>query len=976
MASSSKTIPEFTPPPAEGHQTRAHTWGLSTLSHILIRPLTLFPSLAGLALKRLRFHPGLSLLALFGVVLAVGLVTSAGFFAQAVDQVILSQVFAEYSRVTNRPPFSARVYTTTSRRLPLSLARVETLAANVAGTLTAEVGLPIKYAGLQVDSGILPIRPRAEAGQYAGQRSLGNVHLIYMAGIEEHITLIEGKQFGESASEETLEVWLYPPLAEKMGVQVGDEFELVLNREGHALPIRVQGIWQAADPMEPFWFNNPDQDFQDKLLVRRQDYINYVEPLLPVKVRAATWYIIFDETVVLPAQARDYAAGFQRAQSVISKYLPDARLNAPSLSLEQFVQRQDTLTILLLGFNIPAFGFLLYFLLLTSAVIAYWQQREVAMLISRGMSRLSILNFTLIEELILFAIGLPLGLGLGVLLARLMGYTDGFLSLSPRSPLPVSLRGLNIVLIFVTLGIVLLARLWPTVQATRQTVLDHEREHTRPGKGPFWYRYYLDMLLLIVTVYAYDQISQRGTLALLVQDRPEDLYRDPLLVLVPALFILTMALLTMRIFPLLMRLLDVGANLMPWLTLHLALRQLGRQHHSYINPLLLVIVSLALGVYTLSLAASLDQWLIDRIYYQTGADLTFTPYSEGAVVLESAGAAWIPPPDEFASLPGVEAAARVGDYPAQIKLVAGSGNTVKGRFMAIDRLDFPQVAWFRYDFSAEHLGGLMNRLALFPEGILVSQQFLENNFLQIGDPIAIEVVTDIGATVRTSFTVAGTYHYFPTIYDDEVVVIGNLEYLFSYFGLPMPHQIWLRTRPGIEGQAILQAVSSLGLDTIKQADSRALIGTAQAEMERVGVFGTLSLSFLAAAIMAAVGLLTYSYASLQERSFNFAVLRAVGVKQSQILGQVFLEYTFLTAYGAAAGVICGSIATQLFVPLFRITGSTGQAALPPLLPIVAQAEIIPLAFVFAGTMVLLELLIIAIALHRRLFETLRMGHQG
>lgn len=971
MTSSTKPIPNVTPP-AEGYQPRAWGWERSSLKDILLKPLTLSLSLAGLALKRLRFHPGLTLLALFGVVLAVGLVTSAGFFAQAVDQVILSQILTEYSRVAKRPPFSARVYTNASRQLPLSLARVETLAANVADTLTAEVGLPLKHVGLQIDSGVLPIRPRAEAGQ----RSLGNIHLIYMAGIEEHLTLIEGELLGEGASEGALAVWLYPPLAEKMGLQVGDEFEVALNRAGGVLPVRVQGVWRAADPSEPFWFNNPDQDFEDKLLVRRQDYINYVEPLLPVKVRAATWYVIFDETAALPAQGRDYVAGFQRAQNVIAKYLPEARLNAPSLSLEQFVQRQDTLTILLLGFNIPAFGFLLYFLMLTSAVIAYWQRREVAMLISRGMSRWSILNFTLIEELILFVLGLPLGLGLGALLARLMGYTAGFLSFSPRPPLPVSWHGLNLPLVFVTLSIVLAARLWPALQTTRQTVLEHEREHTRPIKGPVWYRYYLDLLLLIVVFYAYGQISRRGTLALLVQDRPDDLYRDPLLVLAPAFFILTIALLAMRLFPLLMRLLDVGANLTPWLTPHLALRQLGRQHTSYINPLLLVIVSLALGVYTLSLAASLDQWLIDRIYYQVGADLTFTPYSDSAVVLESAGAAWIPSPAEFAALPGVEAAARVGDYPAEITLTGGSGNKIKSRFMAVDRIDFSRVAWFRYDFAADHLGGLMNRLALLPEGVLVSQQFLEDNFLQIGDPIAIEVITDIGATVRASFTVVGTYHYFPTIYDDEVVVIGNLEYLFSFFGLPMPHRIWLRTRPGVEGQAVLQAVSNLGLDTIERADSWALISAAQAEMERVGVFGVLSLSFLAAAIMAAVGLLTYSYASLQERSFNFAVLRAVGVRQSQILGQVFLEYVFLTVYGATAGVMCGSIAARLFTPLFRVTGETGRAALPPLLPIVAQAEIIPLAFAFAGIMVLLELLIIAVALHRRLFETLRMGHQG
>ena len=48
--------------------------------------------------------------------------------------------------------------------------------------------------------------------------------------------------------------------------------------------------------------------------------------------------------------------------------------------------------------------------------------------------------------------------------------------------------------------------------------------------------------------------------------------------------------------------------------------------NSLFKPLL-VIVSLALGVYTLSMAASLDKWLVDRMYYRVGTDLTFTPFS-------------------------------------------------------------------------------------------------------------------------------------------------------------------------------------------------------------------------------------------------------------------------------------------------------------------------------------------------------------
>jgi putative ABC transport system permease protein len=431
----------------------------------------------------------------------------------------------------------------------------------------------------------------------------------------------------------------------------------------------------------------------------------------------------------------------------------------------------------------------------------------------------------------------------------------------------------------------------------------------------------------------------------------------------------------MRLFPLLMRLLDRLAILMPWLTPHLALRQLGRQYHSYINPLLLVIVSLALGIYSLSMAASLDRWLVDRLYYQVGADVVFEPFTDSELFAEIMGASWVPPPGEFASLPGVAAAARVGDYFAEISLARVQSGKIEARFLAIDRVDFSKVAWFRDDFAAESLGGLMNRLALSPDGILVSQKFLEQNSLQIGDRIQIRVVTDFGVALDSAFTIVGVYRYFPTVYEDEVAIIGNMEYLLSFFGLAMPHHIWLRLQPQADGQAALKAVPTTGIEAIGQEDTGALISTAKAEMERVGVFGTLSVSFLAAAVMAAVGLLTYSYASLHERLYYFAVLRAVGVRRRQVLGQVFLEYALLTAYGAAAGVLCGMWAAETFVPLFRVAGERGSF-LPPMLPVIAHTQIVYLAATFAGVMILLELVVIAISLYRRLFGMLRLGHQG
>jgi putative ABC transport system permease protein len=936
---------------------------------VLWRNLNRGAGLVLLSLRRLRFYVGLNFLALIGVILAVGLVTSAGFFSQAVDTVVMRQELAEYSRITGKPPFSIRVFNSSTAAVPLSLEWATELGKGIATTLSQELNLPVSDLLLQANSGIVSMR--TERG---GATSSTNVNVLYQDGIAGYMSIAQGVALDESAaSGEQVDVWIHTRLAGKIGVDVGDVVSLSLSSSEQSVPGRVAGVWQAADPKDAYWLTDPDQTFQDALVVRRADYIGRVEPLLAVKVRAATWRVTLDESQANPADGRLYVTGLERAPVIIDRFLPGARVTSPALPLEKFVNRQTSLTTLLLGFNVPGLGFLLYFLVLTSAVIAYWQRREIAVLVSRGMGRLTVLNFTMTEAILLFLLGLPLGLAFGIGLARLMGYVSSFLSFTDRAPLPVSWLGINWRLILLTLGIVLLARLWASFGASRESVVSQERENVRPQQGPFWYRYYLDLLLIIPTFYAYDQLSKTGSLGQLIENRPEDIFQDPLLVLVPALFIVSFSLLAMRPFPLLMRLIDSLASRLPSLSLHMALRQLSRQSHTYINPLLLVIVSLALGVYTFSMAASLDKWLQDRIFYSTGADVTLEPYSESAALSNVPGADWIPPTGDYAAVPGVAAATRVGDYRAEVILPGGQS---RARFLAVDRSDFPQVAWFRSDLARESLGALMNRLAVGGPNVLVSEKFFTDNLLSIGDRIGLLVFADAGSTVRDDFVIAGIYEHFPTVYEDEVVVVGNMDYIFSYFPVVMPHDIWLRLQPGANSADVLASIpKETGVDAIRTVSAGVALTAQRAQMERVGVFGTLTVSFVMSALMAALGLLTYSYASLNERLFHFSVLRAIGMRRAAVAVQVMLEYAILTAYGAVVGVLVGSLAAQLFVPLFRV-GAGANAPLPPLIPVIAGEEILPLVLAFSGLMVLLELVVLSSALYRRIFVALRMGYSG
>ncbi len=942
-----------------------------------MRTLFTVPRLIGgltyLTLKRLAGNPGLTLLALFQIVLTVGLLSSAGFFAQAVDRVILQEELDALSTRTGRPPFSTRVYFFPSSRKPMDVPAAERAGRSVATTLSSEIGLPIDEVGVHLESGsMMMLAPEGDERYGEGSSFLIQVNLVYLADVAPELEITAGAVWQDAAgagvSTNLLPVLMHDNLAAEMGVLPGERFRVAPTSALPGIEVEIVGLWRARDPDDTFWFRPPDISMKEALFVRRADYVQWVQPMVAGSSRFASWRISLDDSTLNPAFAAAYARGFEKGMSIIGKYLPGANLDVSPLDpLKDFVQRQTTLTVLLLSMNLPAIGFLLYFLVLISGIIARSQQRETSVLVSRGAGTVRVLWLVLVEEWLLIMLGVPLGLGAGMLIARGMGYTDSFLDFIARDPLPVSWQGVDVWLIAAALALAFIARLLPAVAAARTSIVEYETAYARPDKGPLWRRAYLDFLLLVPTVYAYQQLGQQEAFALLAQGNASELYSDPLLVLAPALVILTASLLIMRFFSPLMNLLDKLASLLPGTVFHLALRQLGRQGHSYLNPLLLVIICLGLGIYTHSLAASVDEWLVDRIKYQAGGDFRFQPITEG-----ESGGGWTPELSWFAKRFDAQRAIRVGYYGARIEGLSSSTRRQAKRMMGVDRAEFASVSWFRPDFADDSLGGLMNRLAAAPEAVLVSRAFLSEHLLRIGDRLDVWVILEPGISTRTDFLISGVYDYFPTVEQDEIVLIANLEYLHLIGGAVYAYEVWLRAPENDRGEEVRRELRIGGIETLRWHDVVGTLIEEKARLERVGVFGALTVGFLSAALMAVLAFLMHSYASLRERFYQFGVLRAIGALRRQLIIQLAVEYAVLVLYGTAAGAVIGVWVSVLFTPFFR-SAADSKAILPPMLPVIAEGEITQLTIIFIAVMVLVIVAATAQATQRRIFEVLRVG---
>jgi putative ABC transport system permease protein len=945
-----------------------------------------FFALLIIAARRLWNHRLLMLCLLAGLVVAVGILSSIPLYADAVQHRLMQGELTEAG--THRPAFSFlwRYIGTWNGNIdqekygPLD----EYLSQQAANT----IGLPLSMVVRHVQTDKLRLFPAAESQNFVGREPLLWMTLGFISGLEDHIQLVEGDFPREAASGSDVEVLVSQTLADQLGLQVGERYTLLgQGSKGARLPVKIVGVWRATNPGEPFWFYQP-QSFDEVLLSSEAAFNTQVLPSFEKPLASVVWYQIFDGDRIRTADVPRLLDGVTMVEARVTALLNNTTLDAsPVAALRTYSEAARTLTLVLTIFSVPVLLLVLYFIGQIAAMVVQRGQGEIALLRSRGTTRAQVLFIHLLEGLLIGGLGLLIGLVAGSALAQWMGRMRSFLD-----PSLTNGRGLLIVFSSTALwyglaGVVLaiLAMLIPALSASRHTIVTFRWSQARSLRKPFWQRYYLDGLLLIPTIYGWYVLRQQGSVALAGQSGNP--FFNPLLFLVPALFCFSLALLFMRLFPLVMRTCAWLADRLPGITALLTLRQVARSTGQYAGPLLLLTITLSLAAFTASMAATLDHHLNDQSYYQVGADVNLSELGEDTTEQQQQttlpGQQPVQPPrqegeprwlfvpvSEHLRVNGVKAAARVGDYSVTSNI---GGRQQTGRLLGIDRAEFPAVAFFRSDFAnREALGSLMNRLALNRANILVGRDFLAQNNLKIGDPLKLSI-NAAGDFKTVDFTVTGVLELFPTLYpQDGPFFIGNLEYIFEQMGGLYPYDVWLTTDRSISGEQIAQDVRALGITVVTAEDARALIDAEQSRPERQGLFGLLSVGFLAAASLTVLGFLVYAIVSFRRRFIELGMLRAVGLSVTQMALFLTGEQAIVILTGAGLGTVLGILASQIFIPFLQI-GTSKAATVPPFVVQIAWDQLWTIYAVFGAMFLIAVGVLIALLIRMKVFEAVKLG---
>jgi putative ABC transport system permease protein len=264
--------------------------------------------------------------------------------------------------------------------------------------------------------------------------------------------------------------------------------------------------------------------------------------------------------------------------------------------------------------------------------------------------------------------------------------------------------------------------------------------------------------------------------------------------------------------------------------------------------------------------------------------------------------------------------------------------------------------------------------------------------LQIGDPIIVSVSPGTGgASVAIRLRIVGVFNLFPTWYPNKgPLFVGNLDSLYLQAGSEYPHEVWLRTDPGVDPENIIFGVRGYSVMLDQNADQTRLVENGlntfvkgwssteqniraqQKRPERQGLFGLLSAGFVAAALLTVLGFLLYALFSFRRRFIEMGMLRAIGLSIGQMIGLLASELAALVGLGIGFGTVFGVLASRLFVPFLQV-GASAQAQYPPFQIQIAWLSIFEIYILFLGLFLIALGALAALLRRMKIFQAIKLG---
>lgn len=756
-------------------------------------------------------------------------------------------------------------------------------------------------------------------------------------GIESRLTLVDGRM--PAATDELLpvpfdigqtnarlfEVAVSPETARQIGARLGDRFWMMPDpsdgivrrqptRNLQYIACEIVGFIEVNDVRDPWWFADVRLDraieyddgtrvhFYATALIAKEAYPALLEATTPMPI-AYQWRY-FTDTRRFDASDLDQLA--EDVRRLDAEYPPtglapptDTTVRTGLSAIFRRFQAQLGLTEAILSLSsIGLLAVALAVIGLVAALIAERRRDQTALIRGRGGSRGQIVVAQLVEGL---ALALPAGAA-GLLAAVLLVGNRASM-LSPLLALGIALATALLLVVF----------LWPFVQRPLRVVERADIVAARLSPR----RIAVEAGVVALALAGVYLLRRRGLSA---DTSARDVGGfDPYLAAVPILVGLATGLVVLRLYPLPIRLLAWATSLRRDLVPSLGFRRVARQPSIHAAPLLVLLLAVAVGVFSSVLLHSIDQGQIATSWQTVGA----------AYRVDAAPANALYRGVDLTVVDEVEA---VAPAFAESGFSLVSNTPVFGlvNLLAVDTRALTEVnaaTPAEPDFPRSMLAEAFPPTAGSPASpipAIVSANWVFNRVPQPGDTFAVNIygyeVSFIVAEVRTSF---------PTLTDRQSFVVAPLGAILAGPDPPplYVNRQYLRAPDGaleelratLERQSISASLTSRREEYDRVHRSPLIAGAASGF--RIGVAIAAAYSALAVAVALAL--------TARARGRDLAYLRTLGLSDRQVLGLVVVEQAPPVAIALIVGAGLGVATVRLIEPGIDLTAFTGPGFAVP-----------------------------------------------
>lgn len=763
----------------------------------------------------------------------------------------------------------------------------------------------------------------------------------------DHIKMVNGEMYSGELEDHTFDVIVNERTFVDQNLMLGEVLELsgIKDEEGVPYRIRIAGIFENRETQDVYWVTEPtlwrEVCLMDEGLFREL-FANEEHKNMGFN---AEWYVTMDYLQMRGDQVERYLAVLEQYLTEFDKMGYKSHTVHFMSTMEAFVQNAQKLNTTILILQTPIFVLLAVFIFMVSRQLLEMEQNEIAVYKSRGADKKQIVSVYFLQSILIAIAGLGGGIPLGVFMCKLLGASNSFLEFVKRAALPVEIGPR--VWLFAGLASVfgVCTMVLPVIRFANVNIVAHKRGKNRKTKSPWWQKIFVDFILLGISLYGlYQYYSQKEYLAQKVLDGAS---LDPLLYFCSALFMVGSGLLVLRIFPLFVQIIfQVGKRLWPT-SLYASFLRILRTKSNQGFLMVFLILTLSMGIFNAQAARTINANAEERIRYATGADLVLQEvWRDNSAMLNGGG------PDEGAAQPkgelvyeepdfgkyqmldGIESVTKVL-VDKKVKVSVEGGKINDAMLMGIHTKELGETAWFKESLLAIHWYEYLNTISQNSRAILVSSNFQRLYGYQVGDVLTYTNAS--GDSMRG--IIYGFVDYWPSYAPvtktkgndglftekDHFLIVAHLSQLQSSWGVT-PYQVWIKTEDS--SQFIYDYAETSGTQYTVFQDAAAQIIELKNDPIFQGTNGILTIGFICVLLLCITGFLIYWILSIQSRTLQFGIFRAMGMSMREILTMLVNEQLFITGVSIAAGIVVGMLTSRLYIPLIQIAYSSADQMIP------------------------------------------------